>query len=54
LGENIKDKEKSICPSCGTRTMARVRLPDGKYTLRCERCGLQRGEFKPDKKIGIV
>lgn len=53
-GVNIKQERKSICPHCETRTMARVRLPNGKYTLRCERCGLRRGEFKPDKKKGIV
>jgi DNA-directed RNA polymerase subunit RPC12/RpoP len=47
-------KDKMLCPKCGTRTMAKVRLPDGKYTLRCERCGLERGEFKPDRGRGVV
>jgi hypothetical protein len=47
-------EDKMLCPKCGTRTMARVRLPDGKYTLRCERCGLERGAFKPDSGRGVV
>jgi hypothetical protein len=34
--------------------MRRHRLPNGRYTLKCERCGLERGEFKPDTRIEVV
>jgi hypothetical protein len=34
--------------------MTKRRLPDGRYTLKCKVCGLQRGEFKPDSRKGVV
>jgi hypothetical protein len=34
--------------------MVRTRLPNGRYTLKCGRCGLERGEFKPDTHKGVV
>jgi transcription elongation factor Elf1 len=48
------DVKKSVCPNCGTRTMVRIRLPNGRYTLKCDVCGLERGEFKPDTHRGVV
>jgi len=46
--------EKKICPKCGERSMVSKKLPGGKYTLLCERCGTKRGEFIEDTKKGVV
>ncbi|MBE0524756.1 MAG: hypothetical protein IBX40_10545 [Methanosarcinales archaeon] len=46
--------EKKICPKCGTRSMVRKRLPSGKYTMVCEKCGSKRDEFVEDTKKGVV
>ncbi|NIP36479.1 MAG: hypothetical protein GWN39_16140 [Thermoplasmata archaeon] len=48
------EETKRLCPNCGTRTMVNKRLLNGRYTLKCETCGLERGEFKPDTHRGVV
>jgi transcription elongation factor Elf1 len=48
-----KDFPKT-CPRCRMKTLKKVQLENGKYTMECETCGLKRGEFKPDKKKGVV
>jgi len=42
------------CPRCGTETMAKKQLANGKFTWYCQICGLKRGEFLKDIKKGVV
>jgi ribosomal protein L37AE/L43A len=46
--------EKKTCPKCGMRTMIKEKLLNGKFTWKCQVCGLKRGEFKEDTKKGVV
>jgi transcription elongation factor Elf1 len=46
--------DEKLCPHCGKRTMVKKKLANGKFTWVCTVCGLQRGEFKEDKKKGVV
>jgi uncharacterized protein (DUF983 family) len=44
----------TLCPVCGNRTLVKMYLPDGKYTIVCKTCGMKRGELEPDDKKGVV
>lgn len=46
--------KKKICPHCGKRTMVRKMHLNGRYSLVCHVCGIQRGEFKKDIKKDVV
>ena len=46
--------ENKTCPKCGTVTMVKKKLPNDKFTWYCQKCGLQRGEFRKDTKKGVV
>jgi transcription elongation factor Elf1 len=50
----MNDEYPKTCPRCQKESLIKVRLDDGKYSMICENCGLIRGEFKPDKKKGVV
>ncbi|MFO8050419.1 MAG: hypothetical protein R6V01_01815 [Thermoplasmatota archaeon] len=46
--------EDAICPRCGKKGLIKKDLGNGKYTIVCPHCGLERGELPPDSKRGVV
>lgn len=35
-----------VCPECGERAMQKKTAKPGWYSLKCERCGAERGPFR--------